>query len=166
MVVIFPHIELSVFFLESKQYQDLAHFTVWLHWKMACHFKSYQDSQAYIQFPFKEKKMKFPLMMFQWAVMLVACMKKNGMLALLKLRLKKMMFWWSFCTQMFHQHIFIGLQLCINALDASKTHTTIALYSICYHFKVPLYLPRNRNWRIHWNNSPKTFEHQNMVLCT
>ena len=32
----------------------------------------------------QRKEMKFPLMMFGWAVMSVACMKKNGMTVLLK----------------------------------------------------------------------------------
>ena len=36
--------------------------------------------------------MKFPLMVFEWAVMSVACMKKNSMMVLMKkFQLKKMM---------------------------------------------------------------------------
>ena len=33
---------------------------------------------------FQRKEMKFPLMMFGWAVMSVVCMKKNGMIVLMK----------------------------------------------------------------------------------
>ena len=40
----------------------------------------------------QRKEMKFPLMIFGWAVMSVACMKKNGMIVLMKkFQLKKMM---------------------------------------------------------------------------
>ena len=45
----------------------------------------------------QRKEMKFALMIFRWAVMSVTCMKKNGMIVLMKkFQLKKMMFWWSF----------------------------------------------------------------------
>ena len=105
----------SCSFLNKKQYQALAHFAVWLHWNIICHFQTYQGSQAYTQFPFKEKKMEVPLRIFLWAVMLVACMKKNGMMILLKkFQSKKMMFWWSFGILMVHQYIFISLLLRIN----------------------------------------------------
>ena len=64
----------------------------------------------------QRKEMKFPLMIFGWAVMSVACMKKNGIMVLMKkFQLKKMMFWWSFCILLIHQYIFIGLQLTLNA---------------------------------------------------
>ena len=46
------------------------------------------------QFLFQRKEMKFPLMMFGWAVMSAACMKKNDMIvSMKKFQLKKMMFW-------------------------------------------------------------------------
>ena len=41
----------------------------------------------------QKEEIKFSLMMFGWAVMSVACMKKNGMMVLMKrFQLKKMMF--------------------------------------------------------------------------
>lgn len=51
---------------------------------MTCRFQNYQGSQVYNYFLFKEKGMKFPLMMFKYPAILVACMKKNGMLVWLK----------------------------------------------------------------------------------
>ena len=57
-----------------------------------------------LSFSIQRNQMKFPLMMFGRAVMPIACMKKNGMMVLMKkFQLKKMMFWWSFCILLIHR---------------------------------------------------------------
>ena len=63
-------------------------------------------------------------MMFGWTVMSVACMKKNGMMVLMKRFQLKKMFWWSFCTLLIHQYIYIGLQLTLQLLSIPTVNTS------------------------------------------
>ena len=107
--------------------------------------------------------MKFPLMMFWWTVMSVVCIKKNGMMVLLKkFQLKKIIFWLSFCILLVYQYVFIDPAIedkywvLVNHLLQLILNATVTLKGaiICFQ-KV--------NWKIHRNSSLKIFEHENIA---
>ena len=81
-----------MFFLESKTIPDSLSFCCVIALEHSMSNLSGEPSLHPVSIQIKE--MKFPLMIFGWAVMSVACMKKNGMIVLMKkFQLKKMMFW-------------------------------------------------------------------------
>ena len=83
-----------MFFLESKTVPGSLSFCCVIALEYSLSFSNLSGEPSLHPVSIQRKEMKFPLMMFGWAVMSVASMKKNGMMVLMKrFQLKKMMFW-------------------------------------------------------------------------
>ena len=138
-----------MFFLESKTIPDSLSFCCVIALEYSLSFSNLSWNPSLHWVSIQRKEMKFPLMMFRWAVMSVSCMKMNGMTVLMKKFHLKKMFWWSFCILLIHRYIFIGLQLTVNVI-------TIALDSNYLRFRAPLYFPNKWIQRytetIHWKS--------------
>ena len=84
-------------FLESKTIPGSPSFCCMIALEYSLSFSNLPREPSLHPVSIKRKQMKFALMMFGQAVMSVACMKKNGMVVLMKKfqlkQLKKMMFW-------------------------------------------------------------------------
>ena len=80
-----------MFFLESKTIPgSLSFFVIALEYSLS--FSNLSGEQSLYPVFTQLKKMKFPFMMFGWAVMSVVCMKNNDMMvSMKKFQLKKMM---------------------------------------------------------------------------
>ena len=83
-----------MFFLESKTIPGFLSFCCVIAFKYGLSFLNLSGEPSLHPVSTQRKGMKFPLMMFEWAaVMSAACMKKNGVMVLMKrFQLKKMMF--------------------------------------------------------------------------
>ena len=84
-----------MFFLESKTIPGSLSFCYVIALKYSLSFLNLSGDQSLHPVSTQRKGMKFPLMMFEWAaVMSAACMKKNGVMVLMKkFQLKKLIFW-------------------------------------------------------------------------
>ena len=81
-----------MFFLESKTIPGSLSFCCVIALEYSLSFSNLSGEPSLHPVSIQRKEMKFPLMMFGWAVMSVACMKKNGMMVLMKkFQLKKTM---------------------------------------------------------------------------
>ena len=80
-------------FLNPKQYQAVS-FCCVIALEYSLPFSNLSGEPNLHPLSIQRKEMKFPWMIFGWAVASVACMKKNSMMVLMKkFQLKKMMFW-------------------------------------------------------------------------
>ena len=73
-----------MFFLESKTIPGSLSFCCVIALEYSLSFSNLSGEPSLHPVSIQRKEMKFPLMMFGWAVMSVACMKKNGMMVLMK----------------------------------------------------------------------------------
>ena len=86
-----------MFFLESKTIPGSFSFCCVIALEYSLSFSNLSGEPSLHTVSIQRKEMKFPLMIFRWAVMSVACNKKNGMMVLVKkFQLKKTMFWMLF----------------------------------------------------------------------
>ena len=80
-----------MFFLESKTVPGSLSFRCVVGLEYTLSFSNLSVEPSLHPVFIQRKEMKFPLMMFGWAIMSVASIKKNGMMVLMKkFQLKKM----------------------------------------------------------------------------
>ena len=82
-----------MFFLESKTIPGSLSFCCVIALEYSLPFSNLSREPSLLPVSIQRKEMKFSLMMLGWAVMSVACMKKNDMVLMKKFQLKKMTIW-------------------------------------------------------------------------
>ena len=82
-----------MFFLESKTIPGCLSFCCVIALEYSLPFSNLSREPSLLPVSIQRKEMKFSLMMLGWAVMSVACMKKNDMVLMKKFQLKKMIIW-------------------------------------------------------------------------
>ena len=90
----------SCSFLNPKQCQALS--LILLCDCIRLSFSNLSEEPSLQSVSIQRKEIKFPLMIFTWAVMSVVCIKKNDMV-LMKFQMEKMLFRWSFCILLTYQ---------------------------------------------------------------
>ena len=83
-----------MFFFESKTIPGSFLFCCVIAIGYSLSFSNLPEEPSLDQVSIQRTEMKFPLMMFAWAAISAGCMKKNGMIVLMKkFQLKKTIFW-------------------------------------------------------------------------
>ena len=86
--------------LACLSYPTVSHFLTWNWWsknEYSLSFSNLSGEPSLHPVSIQRKEMEFPLMIFRWAAMSVACIKENEMMVLMKKFESKTMFWRSFC---------------------------------------------------------------------